>query len=253
MNEEHPPRKYYLHNGVQQTGPFLLEDLEQQNLSSTTMVWYKGLDDWQEAGAIEELLPVINHTLPPHSEELPPPFKRETGKMAIKGDGLPPGRKTIPPATEKRGSSGLTKFAWAFVLIVLLGLLIFAIQQFRSATSAMNVDATPTYEEQVLSMEDQEKATPRKFLKASGTYHETVFTGKFKIDGTITNSATVAKFKNVILEVNFYDSKDKYLRSERYTIEDVFPAGSTKEFKLKIDPPKGADNCKWKAVGATAY
>ncbi|MEO6758073.1 MAG: DUF4339 domain-containing protein [Saprospiraceae bacterium] len=245
MHEAPPPRKYFLHDGAGQTGPFLLEDLEQHNLMASTMVWYKGLADWQEAGSIEALQPVINHTLPHPSEELPPPFQgRTTG---------PPLRKMPPVVPEKRRRSEFVKFIWAFALIVLVSLVIYAIQQFRSATAALDPEAEPTYQEQVITLEDQEKETPRKFLKTSGTFKETIFTGKFKIDGTITNTATVAKFKNVIVEVNYYDSKNKYLSAERYTIEDVFPAGSTKDFKLKVDPPKGADNCKWKAVGGTAY
>ena len=248
MNEDHPARKYYLHDGAQQTGPFLLEDLEDQRLTASTMVWYKGAPDWQEAGTVEELRPVINHTLPHHAEDTPPPFKGNLSKSTP-----PPLKAKQSVAPEKSSKSSLR--GWLVVaLFVIAGLIIFGVQQFRSVTKTMNEEPeTPTYQEQILSIEDQEKAAPRKFLKASGSFKETVFTGKFKIDGTVTNSATVAKYKNVVIEVSFYDSKNKYLSAERYTLEDQFPAGSTKDFKLKIDPPKGADNCKWKVVAATAY
>ncbi|MEO6758270.1 MAG: hypothetical protein ABIO24_02370, partial [Saprospiraceae bacterium] len=189
---------------------------------------------------------VINHTLSHPAEELPPPFKGQT-------TGPPPLRKNPPVVPEKRRRSEFVRFIWAFALIALVSLVIYAIQQFRSAAIALDPEAEPTYQEQVISLEDQEKDNPRKFLKTGGTYKGTLFTGKFKIDGTIANTATVAKFKNVIIEVDYYDSKNKYLSAERFTIEDMFPPGSTKDFKLKVDPPKGADNCKWKAVGGTAY
>ncbi len=248
MNEDHPARKYYLHDGEQQTGPFLLEDLEQHTLTSTTMVWYKGLDDWQEAGRIDELLPVINHTQPHHVEDVPPPFKNTVSKTT------PPPFQTKQPVAPVKSSSGAGRIGWIVGLLILAGLIIFAVQQFRSVAQAMNEEPVePTYQEQILSIEEQEKATPRKFLKTGGTFKETVFTGKFRVDGTIANTATVARYKNVVIEVSFYDSKNKFLGSERHTIEDQFPAGSSKEFKLKLDPPKGADNCKWKAVSATAY
>ncbi len=266
MNEALPLRKYYLHDGDQQTGPFALEELEQTSLSSTTMVWYKGLDDWQEAATIEELLPIINHTVVPHALEedvLPPPFKgtrkpetpdKVPAFRPVKGQTAAQVADDMPRRHHK-SSSGLLKILVAFVLLGLLGATIYNVQKYRS--NRISLDETvveePTYEEQVLSIEDQEKAAPRKFLKASGTYKEMVFTGKFKIDGTITNTATVAKFRKVIIEVSFYTSKNKYISAERFTIDDSFPAGSTKEFKLKLDPPKGAENCKWKAVGATAY
>ncbi len=218
------------------------------------MVWYKGLDDWQEAAFIEELLPIINHTalsepIEAGEEVVPPPFKRtkqqdSATKVAVDAPNRPHALR-----------SGLLKFIIVFALLIISGAAIHTVQQYRINHLAMDSTAVelPTYEEQILSIEDQEKMGPKKFLKAAGTYKETIFGGNFKIDGTITNTATVAKFKNVVIEVNFYTSKNKYLRSERYTIADTFLAGSTKEFKLKIDPPKGADNCKWKAVGATAY
>lgn len=267
MNEVPPLRKYYIHDGEQQTGPFSPEELEQMPLTSTTMVWYKGLTDWQEAASIEELLPIINHTVLPHAVEedvLPPPFKgvRKAEKpekvpvfRAAQSRAATPDKVVEDLPRRHKSSSGVLKFLVAFVLLGLLGATIYNVQKYRSNRIAIDeaVVEEPTYEEQVLSIEDQEKAVPRKFLKAAGTYKEMVFTGKFKIDGTIANTATVAKFKNVIIEVSFYTSKNKYISAERFTIGDNFPAGSTKEFKLKLDPPKGADNCKWKAVGATPY
>lgn len=248
------PRRYYLHDGEQRTGPFSLEELAEEPLHSTTMVWHKGLDDWQEAASIEELLPIINHTLPPQEaaeEVIPPPFKgvKPSGKADNVVNATPPRPNTF--------RSGLLKFAIAFALLVISGTAIHTVQKYRgsrlSMETATDTIAAPTYEEQVVSLEEQEKAAPRKFLKASGTYKEAVFGGKFKIDGTISNTATVAKFKNVVIEVSFYTSKNKFISAERFTIADSFPAGSTKEFKLKIDPPKGTDSCKWKAVGAVAY
>ena len=191
---------------------------------------------------------------------MPPPFKGT--RKAAPSVGAPVFRQEKSSATlvkddAPRGTrvsgAGFLKYAVAFILLAILGTAVYTVQQYRSTQIATDSTSVPTYEEQVLSIEDQEKAAPRKFLKASGSFKEMVFTGKFKIDGTITNSATVATYKNVVIEVSFYTSKQKYISSERYTIEDTFPAGSTKEFKLKIDPPKGGDGCKWKVVGGTAY
>jgi len=253
MNEAPPSRKYYLHDGAQQTGPFSLDELAQMPLTSTTMIWYKDLDDWQEAATIEELLPIINHPAPlvPIAEEVaPPPFKgaKERSKAAE--------AVVTPPHSPHPFRSGFFKFIIVVALLIISGTAIRTVQQYRMDHITMDADSTatePTYEEQILSIEDQEKAAPKKFLKAAGDFKKTVFGGNFKIDGTITNSATVAKFKNALIEVSFYTDKNKYISASRFTIEDAFPAGSTKEFKLKIDPPKGADNCKWKVVGAVAY
>ena len=56
--------KYYLHNGKENTGPFDIEELKKQNINRNTQVWREGMEDWKEAGAVEELK-ILFPTLPP--------------------------------------------------------------------------------------------------------------------------------------------------------------------------------------------
>jgi hypothetical protein len=48
-------KKYFLHNGNEQTGPFDMNELETQKITSETMVWFQGASSWSKAGEIEEL------------------------------------------------------------------------------------------------------------------------------------------------------------------------------------------------------
>ena len=62
-------KKYYLHNGIESSGPFDLTELQMKQITATTPVWFSGLADWKTAGEIEELQSIL--------KVIPPPFKAE--------------------------------------------------------------------------------------------------------------------------------------------------------------------------------
>jgi cell division protein FtsB len=55
---------YYLHNGIESSGPFGLEELKNKKITRTTPVWCEGMEDWKPAGEIEELKSIL-HVIPP--------------------------------------------------------------------------------------------------------------------------------------------------------------------------------------------
>lgn len=63
-------KKYYLHNGVESSGPFSLAELEEKKITATTPVWFSGIPDWKTAGEIAELQIILKVT--------PPPFKNDS-------------------------------------------------------------------------------------------------------------------------------------------------------------------------------
>ena len=48
-------KKYFIHDGNQQLGPFSLEELKDKGLTSKSMIWFEGLGTWTEAQFISEL------------------------------------------------------------------------------------------------------------------------------------------------------------------------------------------------------
>ncbi len=52
-------RNYYLHNGIEQLGPFTIEELKEQNMNGETPVWYKGLARWTAAKDIDEIKTIL--------------------------------------------------------------------------------------------------------------------------------------------------------------------------------------------------
>jgi hypothetical protein len=67
-------RKYYLHDGVAQQGPYTLEEIKQKNINPETHIWFDLLPDWTPAGRLEELKELFGATPPPFRNSLPPRF-----------------------------------------------------------------------------------------------------------------------------------------------------------------------------------
>lgn len=58
-------RKYFIHNGETENGPFDIEQLKSMQIKSETPIWYEGLQNWTVAGNVEELKAIIISTSTP--------------------------------------------------------------------------------------------------------------------------------------------------------------------------------------------
>lgn len=69
-------KKYFLHDGSQQSGPFELEELKSKKLNRDTPIWFEGLDEWTTINKVEELKELITSTPPPFISKMasPPPI-----------------------------------------------------------------------------------------------------------------------------------------------------------------------------------
>lgn len=68
-------RKYYIHNGQNEIGPFEIEQLKTLNIKNETPVWHEGLQNWTTAGNVEELKTLISfEVLPPKFENFSQPI-----------------------------------------------------------------------------------------------------------------------------------------------------------------------------------
>ncbi|KIA86525.1 GYF domain-containing protein [Flavobacterium sp. AED] len=72
-------KTYYIHNGTENSGPFLLDELKAKKITKTTLVWFEGMDEWKYAGDIPELK-IILTVVPPPLKNIPP-FPKEEKKV----------------------------------------------------------------------------------------------------------------------------------------------------------------------------
>ena len=58
-------RKYFIHNGETENGPFDIEQLKLMQIKSETPIWYEGIQNWTIASNVEELKAIIISTSTP--------------------------------------------------------------------------------------------------------------------------------------------------------------------------------------------
>ncbi|MBG6111667.1 hypothetical protein IWX84_002554 [Flavobacterium sp. CG_9.10] len=69
---------YYLHNGVESSGPFDLSELKAKSITKTTPVWCEGMANWKNAGEVMELQSILTVVPPPIKSFQPSPELEET-------------------------------------------------------------------------------------------------------------------------------------------------------------------------------
>ena len=60
--------KYYIHDGIDQEGPFTIEELRGQRLNQNIQVWHNGLRHWSPVQDLPELEGFVS------DEAVPPPY-----------------------------------------------------------------------------------------------------------------------------------------------------------------------------------
>lgn len=48
-------KKYFYSDGANYYGPFTIEELKEKEITRETIIWFKGLEEWKKASAIQEL------------------------------------------------------------------------------------------------------------------------------------------------------------------------------------------------------
>lgn len=70
---------YYYANGTDSLGPFTLDELKTKDISSTTLIWHDGLENWTPANQVEEVKAFISQSPPPlyAPANIPPPLNSQ--------------------------------------------------------------------------------------------------------------------------------------------------------------------------------
>ena len=219
-------KKFYLHNGTENIGPFNLDELKAKATTKNTQVWCDGMEDWKNAGELDELKSILS--------VIPPPI----AKM--------PEIKPEPIASNKK-----THWFWRMIRVLAI-LIIVCIAIFAFIDYMNEKYSGSSYEESIMTIGEMEAADPSSYLNATGTYKPTFLGDQLKINGVIENKATVTHFKDVIVEVIFYSKTNSEIAREQYTIYDFFAPNTKKEFKLKVKNYSNVETIGWNVFNATA-
>jgi len=107
-----------------------------------------------------------------------------------------------------------------------------------------------TYQEKVMTIQEIEESQPTNFLSADGNYDESFWGTNLKVHGKITNKATVATYKDALVRVTYYSKTNTVLKTNDYTIYEVFPPTSVKNFELRIENYKNVKTIGWDVIKA---
>lgn len=115
-------------------------------------------------------------------------------------------------------------------------------------------NAPQTYQQKVKSVKEIEEESPLQFLKLENTKwdREGIFFIDHYATGTISNTATVAEYKDVTIEVIYQTKTNTAIGRYSNTIYEYFPPHSNKKFSFSIKPPDYCENISLRIVSATA-
>jgi len=212
-------KKYYLHNGKKQIGPFNISELKGKGIKLETEIWFEGIVDWTKAGDIDELKSLF-------LQSNPPPIKKKTKNSIIKY---------------------LTYILIAFSILLII-LILNKSQVFNS-----NSKTKTSYQKQKLTIGQTEKSNPLMFLSIDTKYNENFWGDKFKLRGKVTNRATVANYKDLVVRITYYSKTKTVIGTKDYTIYEVFPPNNITPFKLKVTNYDNVKSIGLKIIRAIPY
>lgn len=234
-------KKYFLHDGTSQQGPFDIEELKSKNIHKDSQVWFEGQEHWTNAGNIEELKPLFANVPPPFERptQAPPPITKVEPKQM---------GNTVQPAPKK--SNKLGKILQGIGAVGALLLIAFLAKGYMEEKSYPDYQTAASDTVAVMTVEEIESSQPTDFLTATGNYDKNFWGDKIRIHGNIVNKATVTTYKDAVIKVTYFSKTQTELGSKEYTIYEMFAPNSTKPFELKVDNFRDVESIGVEVTGA---
>lgn len=129
-------------------------------------------------------------------------------------------------------------------------LLVVSITMFSCNNGASNADSEEdSYEKTKESLRKKEENNPQNFLIISGNDKHNLV-GQTVVKAAISNKASVASYKDVDIQLDFYSKTGNLLETNKETVYEIINPGESKSFKTKYFAPKGTDSVALKILSA---
>lgn len=224
-------KKYYIHDGQKQIGPFSAIELLERGITKCTPVYTAGLGRYVCASEI----PVLNDAFGKSIEELKNPALS-----------LPDLKKNNPL---------LPKLLWAVgvLLIILIPYIIYRAQTdvadapISAPAAAVAVNATSPMAK--TSLQQKEAANPMQYLSVHGKMHRNLV-GKKIIKGTITNLASLSGYKNMEMAITFLSGNHTELQTQLFYVNDIVAPNGAIAFRNVFNAPAETAGFQIKVISA---
>ncbi len=130
-----------------------------------------------------------------------------------------------------------------FASIVICSALLFACNSENAVKEKESYNATKS------SLLKKEEKDPAAFIIVKGNSKKNIV-GQTVVKGTLENKASVAIFKDAIIQLRFYSKTKALLETDKETIFQIINPGETQDFKTKYFAPKGTDSVGLQVLGA---
>ena len=229
---------YFYLSGDRQMGPFTHDELKNQHINRDTLVWYDGIPDWEKASNIEALRDLFI---------TPPPFPKKDEKESGTT------KAQTRPQTDKKKS----KIVGLVLGILLVVAVIFIIDGISSGHISVEDFISRPKSEAELRMEllSKENSAPLLYLNLNQVKFEkkllAFITNEATITGVVKNSASLSKYKDLRVRVNYYSTTNTIFKSQDYMIYKYFPPQSSTPITLEVNFPDGFSKYGIEILGAT--
>ena len=236
-------KNFYLYEEGHPFGPYSIEELHTKNITPNTPVWKEGMPEWLAAGKIEELKSILLTT--------PPPFITMNPKSTIEAD-IPSAFMT---ATERTGFRIGKAMGWTGLVAVLIMIISFVAYKNNEHSSGsrtyLQVERQKTPEELRAELLQSEQQYPGKYINGKTSNWKNLW-GKRVIQLQLTNTATLASFKDLVINVTFLSKTGTELGQNQFTVFEYFKPGQVVTHNVRAYAPSATKNVSVTVISATA-
>ncbi|RKS03102.1 DUF4339 domain-containing protein [Flavobacterium sp. 102] len=200
-------KKYFLHNGSENIGPFNLEQLKEKKITKDTPIWYEGIADWTTAGEVAELRSILVSIPPSLTKKSPPSIKQGKNKK----------NKEKKSTTLRNVLIGV-----ATIVLVFSGLAIFAMINDKPNDSFENIipeeEAAPVAQE--IDYSQIRNAIEEKVTVSTNQYSYDPLGGISNLDVTVNNT-TDYTINEVTVAVDYIKDSGGVYKTEYVTLKNI--------------------------------
>ena len=233
-------KMYYLYQGDQRQGPYTIDQLKQMQISPSVPAWTEGMTTWTQAQNIPELQAALFSTPPPFV----PAYSAGEHQMST---------------TERVGFTMGRNWVKALGAVVVLAALFFIIRVAATPGNNANNDERATTSDVKGASYTPEPPRPKTQAELKAelrqteiqhpvSYISTKFSwwknlvGETVIEGTLTNNATMAPFKDPVLRVTWLSKTNTPMRVSSYPVYEYLGPRQSVPYKLKVHGPRKAES-----------
>ena len=217
-------KKYFIHDGQKQLGPFSAMELIEKGITKCTPVYTSGLGRYVRAAEI----PMLNDAFSTSVDELK---KMDAYHLSQSNNPKISLIKKVLVAAVVLLVAGISVVLWQ-----MQGDVSDAPIAGNKATLSIKKDAQLSKTE----LEQKEVASPLEYLSVHGKMHKNLI-GKKIIKGSITNMASLASYKDLQMAVIFLSGTQTELQTQQFFVNGIVAPNNKISFRsVFIAPPETA-------------